>query len=260
MLDADDDGIIQEIIGSIGVAKTWCHYSPDFPSESAELSFDWDFFSKLLKHKVRYVFFQNPKKYKNEYRPVIPSSILEKIGDFVVGLKLFYNTETDGGLFNKLEIFRACQHTRKDRVESCKSIGPLSPSQSKNSYRFSPAGIPMFYGSRKEEVAIEEVIDRKRKTEIISTGCFENVKPLNLVDLTKVPEISIFDLDRSKFYEAAIFLKVFAKNISKEIVRDGREHFEYVPTQVVTEYIRHVVSIKSGFPIDGLVYKSAVSS
>ncbi len=256
-LEANDDNIIQEIIDSIGFDKTWCLNSPGYPRESEFLSFDWKLFCKMLKHKVRYVFFKYPKKVKTEYRNANPTDVLEKIGKAVVGLKLFYNTEED--LFNNLSMYRARQHKRNVAVKSCKDIGPLSFTKANSANRFSPPGIPMFYGAKNKSTAILEVIDKKEEKQMVTTGRFRNIKPLNLIDLTNIPNVSVFDLKKAEFYEAAIFLKAFSKNISKKIKKGGTQHFEYVPTQVVTEYFRHVLPYEAGIKVDGLIYKSSLA-
>ncbi len=46
------------------------------------------------------------------------------------------------------------------------------------------------------------------------------------------------------------------KEISRPIARDDRIHIEYVPTQVVTEYVRNTLSVE-GKPIDGIRYASS---
>ena len=39
--------------------------------------------------------------------------------------------------------------------------------------------------------------------------------------------------------------------------RDGLEHVDYVPTQVVTEWFRHVFQTEDGAHVDGVIYPSA---
>ena len=56
------------------------------------------------------------------------------------------------------------------------------------------------------------------------------------------------------------FLQGFIEDFSKQICRDGKEHFEYVPTQVVTEYVRRRLVDNEGRQIDGVVYNSAANS
>ncbi|QLH33406.1 MAG: RES family NAD+ phosphorylase [Cyclobacteriaceae bacterium] len=156
-------------------------------------------------------------------------------------------------------MIRARQHDKKDKVRACKDIGPLSPAMAKYANRFSPPGIPMFYASQKAQTAISEVIDRKKRKQSITVACFRNTKPLTLVDLTKIPELSIFDLQRSDFYEASVFLKKFTKQISRRIKKKGGENFEYVPTQVITEYLKHAFPVEYKVSIDGLIYPSSVA-
>ncbi|HEV8515314.1 MAG TPA: RES domain-containing protein, partial [Cyclobacteriaceae bacterium] len=255
-MDAEEE-IIDEIVAAIGYDNDWCLHNPEFPRDSEFLSIDWKVFCKMLKHKVRYVFFKYPKKVKaDEYRKIEPAAILEKIGRAIIGLNLLRRTDSE--LFSNLQMYRARQHKKTDKVKSCKSIGPLAPSEARGANRFSPPGIPMFYGSKKRSTAILEVIDRKKKNQIVTSALFKNIKPLTLVDLTKIPQLSIFDLDKAEFYEESVFLKQFARHISKKIKRGESQHFEYVPTQVITEYFRHVLSNEYDIPIDGLIYRSSI--
>jgi len=255
-MDAEEE-IIDEVVRSIGYDNNWCLRDPEFPRQSEFLSVDWNLFCKMLRHKVRYVFFKYPKKVRaDEYRDVDPATILDKIGKAIIGLNLTY--KTDNGLFTDLHMYRARQHKKGEKVKSCKDIGPLSPTKAKSANRFSPPGIPMFYGSKKRSTAILEVIDRKRKSQIVTSALFKNIKPLTLIDLRKIPELSIFDLDKAEFYEESKFLNRFAKLISKKIKKGGSQHFEYVPTQVITEYFRHVLSNEYDIRIDGLIYNSSI--
>ena len=56
------------------------------------------------------------------------------------------------------------------------------------------------------------------------------------------------------------FLQDFIEDFSKQICRDGKEHFEYAPTQAVTEYVRHRLVDNEGRKIDGVLYNSAANS
>jgi hypothetical protein len=54
-------------------------------------------------------------------------------------------------------------------------------------------------------------------------------------------------------YFDLVFVHAFARDLAKPITLDGREHIEYVPTQVVTEYLRFVMPQS----IDGILFSSA---
>ena len=59
---------------------------------------------------------------------------------------------------------------------------------------------------------------------------------VNLTALSPIP--SVFDPEQRKYYYELVFLHEFAQDLSAPVVLDGREHIEYVPTQVITEYMR----------------------
>jgi hypothetical protein len=54
-----------------------------------------------------------------------------------------------------------------------------------------------------------------------------------------------------------VFLKQFVRSITQPVRHDGREHMEYVPSQIVTEYFRHRYSSDGNARLDGIVYRSA---
>jgi hypothetical protein len=48
------------------------------------------------------------------------------------------------------------------------------------------------------------------------------------------------------------FIAEFASDLSEPVDQDGREHIDYVPTQIVTEYFRRLFPSK----VDGILYAS----
>ncbi|ASF45484.1 RES family NAD+ phosphorylase [Methylovulum psychrotolerans] len=51
-----------------------------------------------------------------------------------------------------------------------------------------------------------------------------------------------------------------SKEISKPVTKDGSEHIEYVPSQVVSEYFALVFQPAKGKNLDGILYPSSVHS
>ena len=93
-----------------------------------------------------------------------------------------------------------------------------------------------------------------------SVGKFQTNRPIVLLDISNVPPLpSIFETDpesRAINPRRAIqFLTHISEGISKPIKRDGHPLIEYVPTQVVTEFIRSRQF--DGEAIDGIKYDSA---
>ncbi|WP_100430358.1 RES family NAD+ phosphorylase [Flavobacterium sp. 1] len=88
---------------------------------------------------------------------------------------------------------------------------------------------------------------------MLHNSLFYYKKKIKLVDLTKLPDYpSAFDSKNNWQIETIHFLKDFIKDISKPI-HDNIAIIDYVPTQIVTEYIRFNPQLK----IDGLIYPSS---
>jgi hypothetical protein len=127
------------------------------------------------------------------------------------------------------------------------------------SNRMSPSGIPMFYGSFDPATALLETVEHPRHDgQVASIGTFQPVRDLLLLDLAELPGVpSVFELGSHGRIHALRFLHAFADDVSGPIARDGREHIDYVPTQIVTEYFRRVFRTDDGDALDGIIYRSS---
>jgi len=125
----------------------------------------------------------------------------------------------------------------------------------------SPAGISMFYGAREIETALAETVNPTETTDKVARiGVFRVRKPARVVDLGRLPAVpSIFDPRPESTRERAElgFLHGFRRDLSKRIERDNRIHTEYVPTQVVSEFLRRVFRGHDGRAAEGLAFDSA---
>lgn len=120
--------------------------------------------------------------------------------------------------------------------------------------RMSPAGISFFYGSEDISTVVAEIGAHSTRQYAV-VGEFETLRVLNLLDLVDLPTpLSVFaSSTRRKEYYERLFLRAFAVDLAKPIELDGREHIDYVPTQVVTEYFRKI----SEPAVDGILFPSA---
>jgi RES domain-containing protein len=108
-------------------------------------------------------------------------------------------------------------------------------------HRMNPAGISYLYASSDGDTCVAE-LNPDVGTKLLLAR-FETTAPLRVVDLTKVPKATIrtiFD----PFYDhneqwAPAFMAAFSKEVSRP-VRRTESTLEYVPTQVLAEYIRHI--------------------
>jgi len=130
-------------------------------------------------------------------------------------------------------------------------IGP-PPANFAMNMRMNPAGISYLYLAEDIETCKKEI--KANYDETIGVGHFEIVSSLNLIDLSKVPNLkksSIFSDDYNHDLNwANPFLKHFCEEVSKPI--DKNYDLEYVPTQLLCEYIRF-----KGY--DGIQYLSSLT-
>jgi len=231
----------------------WCQTDPYNLPEDEMFIFDWKYFCDLVKHKIRYTFF----KY-NEFN-IEPekefSSILYNIAQSVEASNLITPVSA------AKSIYRCRQHKENELVLSM-NRELASPPQDKAifSNRMSPSGISMFYGSFDEETAVKEAVveANKKNNPFLTVGRFVLRNEINVIDFRNLPNVpSIFDRSKRHLYYKISFLKSFAKELSKDIVKDEKAHIEYVPTQILTEFFRFVFPGMTKSKIDGIIYPSS---
>jgi hypothetical protein len=177
------------------------------------------------------------------------------------------------------DLYRVRIHPRDMFLSSPRQLGTAPTDAAFFSTRMSPAGIPMFYAADSREAALVEAYDVVPAGKVATVARFTPGPGLRVVDLTALPSMpSILDKAGETRRPLLRFLIQFAAEISKPIERDGREHIQYVPTQLVTDFIRIVLGhgqpqgtrfeyfqAVHGFPnevigyrdIDGIVYSSS---
>lgn len=120
--------------------------------------------------------------------------------------------------------------------------------------RMNPAGISVFYACCDIETAVAEL--RVPVAGCAVVGRFEILRPLRLLDLTKLEaienDLSPFHPDYFEVGSFVQFLQGFHAEIRKPVI-PGRERLEYLPTQVVAEYLW----TRSEYAVDGIIFRSA---
>jgi RES domain len=121
----------------------------------------------------------------------------------------------------------------------------------------SPAGIPVFYAARDSETAFLETVAPDANRPIVSIGKFETTRDLCVLDLDEIQGIpSLFDESNRDLRSKLKFMRAFADDLAEPIQRDGREHIDYVPTQIVSEFFRVRFLPPAGM-INGICFKSS---
>lgn len=249
-----NDTLMQDIVGSFGDQVFARNKEQVF---LASLPFDaWTGFKHLVMHERRYTFGSVGSELSKELDRLLwsPRNLLSNIGDVINDWSLLVEVD------QSLEMWRAQLHKTGDtlKVPDRFTSPPIKFARYAN--RMSPAGISMFYGSDQFETAAREIVDagEVHDGESVSAIRFRPKQPFLILDLTKLPERhSFFDEYDADGRIGVRFLSSFARDVSRPIKKDGREHIEYVPTQVFTEYVRHEVKTDLDLPIKGIKYNSS---
>jgi hypothetical protein len=119
----------------------------------------------------------------------------------------------------------------------------------------------MFYGCLDQATAYAETVDPGRLDgKTVSGACFKAMRSLTILDLLAIPTIQSFFAASRDRRHAIRFLEEFAKDLAQPINRDGRPYIDYVPIQVLTEYVRYELRAPDGSPFDGIKYRSSRNS
>lgn len=211
----------------------------------------WDRFCEAVKHKTRFVVWLLPPD-DNDLAPgeIPPAKILDHVAPLIEHLNLVRDLPTGH------RVWRARTHCQSPIKHTASALGTVPRGLALKANRMSPAGIPMFYGSADEDTAIQEVIYESEDTHV--TWCeFELSADLRVVDLTRLPdEPSMFDSELGSMRRQIRFLNMFVEQLSDRVEPD-HEDIDYVPTQIVTEYLLHVHG--GGDRVRGLVYQSSLA-
>ena len=190
----------------------------------------WEEFREHTKHKARYFEHQEDKENK--------LSVIKTLEDF----KPFFEKMTT---YSDKEIYRVRPiYTEKDKKDIRKNpsveLGkiPKYKLEYTRNNRFSPVGISYGYFAFDKETALIE--SRVKVNDEVGIGEFKLDKSLKLIDFTNDnlskylnPFYADFNIN---LYCNSFFVQSFIKDISKPI-SDNDSLLEYVPTQIMAEYI-----------------------
>lgn len=136
-------------------------------------------------------------------------------------------------------VYRARSTKSNVKIEKSADISAPPIERAIYANRMSPAGISFFYGALDKETAISEIYSNEmdNKDKVVHIGIFEALKDFKVYDLTHEPLFpGLFDMDVDD-RSTVLFLRSFRKQISMPVIKENTEHIEYVPTQILTEYL-----------------------
>ena len=233
--------------------QDWCTENAYGLDDLERPQYSWEYFRRVVTYERRF-FFMEDEGDPDDHEVLTPAGILETIFDYAQQMGLFRELQAGSRLI------RARREANDRRYQTAAELGPPPREVANQANRMSPAGIPMFYGCDDEKTALKETASG---TGYYALGMFETTRPAVLLDLTDIPEVpglfeAVPDFQEVDPRRALRLLHHIAAEMSRAIDRDDRVHIEYVPTQVVTEFIRSKVTW-GGARVDGIRYDSSVN-
>ncbi len=225
----------------------WCQRNPYRLAHHEMLVYSWAAFSRHVKEKSRYLFLSTGPSADPDSELVEPAEMLEQLRMAIV----------NSGLIKRLpagtELVRARQHEPDEELATAAALGSPPPGSAVAS-RMSAVGIPMFYGAQDLDTALAE-LRLKSQSRRATVATWTTARDLPYLDLVDIDVPSIFDMTAKGRRPWRRFLREFADDAAQVPDSAG---IAYVPTQIVTEYIRYEVLDSDGTPVRGIRYRSAV--
>lgn len=202
-----------------------------------ELSYAWNYFVTMVKHKRRYTFFQDSYFVRqNEWQDDILTTINQLCRTVLIST-LPKDTLIYRGRSNDTGIPRTSFEDLTAPPVGCAKEN-----------RMSAVGISMFYGALDSDTSKKEIQKGDSKV-VIDLGEFVLKRKLVVIDLFKIPKCLSFWMPQ--YYLEYKFLEKFHLEITQPVMENPG--IEYVPTQIFTEYIRFL----NKKHIDGIIYRSS---
>lgn len=245
----DDDNQLREAIWhAFEDDEPWCDRDWTILPLGPALGTSWERLSETIKHERRFYFrhYENGEEVdEDDHDTWSPDELLRYVAKWCQSRDLVKSQAT-GTLF-----YRARADDGKGPYLTGEALGPPPPHKALQSNRMNPPGISMMYAGDSKACAAAEIQSERP----FYLGTFSTTREIRLLDLSKLPPVrGIFSgIDRDE-REGALFVQAFVDSIMQPVARDERAHLDYLPSQVVTEFLRHYPFDEGG--IDGITYRS----
>jgi len=251
----ENEQLMDDIVNAM-VDDNWCERSDSSYELAAARKTGWERFASTVKYKTRYVFYREIATSPIHLDSGIPAHQRLQFFEETLQTVDLRKTFCAGQAFHRVRL-----HGTNEFPNTSETLGP-PPLDKTRTNRMSASGIPVFYGALDAETALEEARIHASAGQPMGTGStFRLLRPISVLDFTALPEMpSAYDKARREMRIELMFLYHFVTELSKRIDMDGREHTEYVPTQILTEYIRHFHKLDSGDSVMGLIYPSSMQT
>lgn len=218
------------------------------PPDNYAFQESWDFFCQEIRYRARF-FSQSAE------------GVLDELFSDLDSLRTFDGKSVIRGAgpgTKNPEIFKARVSQSQDTLDlilknPVQELG-APPSRSSKHGRMNVAGISVFYGATDAETCVAEV--RPPVGSHVVVGRFQIIRDIRLLDLNMLSQIyvegSCFDPKFKGRKGHAAFFQNLVGELTKPVMPD-EETFEYLPTQVVAEYLAEKVKPR----LDGIIFNSS---
>lgn len=249
--DLVSEQITNAIVAAIATPQSW--FEDDTRDQFA---YSWEQFAETVRHEARFVLITTPRSGGENEPPARLARFLEGLLGYADKSTRMLHTLPPGTKLYRGRMTDDLQKLRADvDKEPAQQLGAAPPDKAAPG-RMSGEGVPLFYGADNVHTAVAEIALHSPYDDAV-IGEFTTQRPVTILDFTRNPKVpSIFDLDHQDRRLFAEFVDDFVGAITKPVILDGRERVDYLPTQVVTEYLRWVPQRR----IDGIAFPSRADS
>lgn len=242
-LPRDHTGALYSAIARSMTEEPWCDFDAGALDLDHALWSSWEAFCVTVKHKRRFFFHATGRDDQDSFTP---ASLLSGIAHASEVLGLVVEFPPGWGLW------RARPDIPKGQRVKALDFGPPPVERALQSNRMNPSGIPMLYLASSKTTALKET-----RAEQAKVGLWRSARPIRILDLRRLPPVpSIFSDEAREKALTLSFLHEFANDIMKPVARNNQVHIDYLPSQVVTEFMRDY-AFEVG-TLDGVAYRSTV--
>ena len=227
----------------------WCQRSPYRLERSQMLLHSWSRFAEITKTQRRFLIQHEQGSGSSGSELLDPAEVLHAIGAAIV--------QADWRVVGRtadVTIARARSHPPSENHGTPDALGS-APSHTARHNRMSGAGISMFYGAESAATAAAEI--RPTPDQAVTVAQWAPTRELTSLDLPAARPIpSIFDMTARIDRTWLRFLAAFADDLARPI-EEHQAAVEYIPTQIMTEYIRDHLRTADGHRFGAIRYSSA---
>lgn len=248
------DGLFEDLVEASDEQALYCERDWALLRQHEVLAHGWQEFCKAIKHRRRFLF-QHALDEDARFRganEIPPGEFLRAIGKTIRTMRIKRALRA-GTILYRARIMR--RDVDRQTITARDLYAP--PDQCATyANRFSPAGISMFYGAYDKATAMAEIGKLSDADHRYVVAQFRLRVDMDILDWRSARfPAGNFDVDSLNRYPLAQFFRLMVADMAQPVTKDGREHVDYVPTQVVSEFVRSQIR-RNRRPCQGMVYAS----